>query len=364
MSRGPADVVDAASSEAASGREPLARVVGDLAGVVEWANDAFARLTGIPLAETVHKPVTRFLERAGLEPEVVDFVAQHFFEGRTCRLEFPYERPDGRRLEILLEVDALRDASGEIDRFVAVARARSDEPARIDGRSAARPTARSERGQADRLGPGRSSDDGGRELASRAPGLDLSHEVERVVLDAAQRVRASASEFQLPAFDLELDPALDPIAGTRAALEGLVEALLESALQALFEAGDAWGALSVTTGRTLPNRRFVSKVHAIATGPAAWAGESRTFLEVHDTGRPLSPAALDRIRSGDLGSDPREQALARAMIWVAELGGMLVLDGTPGCGSQSLVVFPAAAIQTSAEVTTASTASPLRPAPR
>ena len=48
--------------------EPLARVVGNLAGVVEWANEAFERLSGIPLCETLGKPVSRFLERAGIDP--------------------------------------------------------------------------------------------------------------------------------------------------------------------------------------------------------------------------------------------------------------------------------------------------------
>lgn len=311
-------------------REPLARAVGNLAGVVEWANEAFARLTGIPLAETVNKPVTRFLERAGIELEVVDFVAQHFFEGRTCRLEFPYERPDGRRLDVLLEVDALRDASGEIDRFVAVARERVDAIAVAGGRfEAARVP--------DRI-PG----------AQRGAGLDLSREVERLVLEATARARTTTDEIPLPAFDLELDPALDPIAGKRAALEGLVQALLDAALRSLADADDAWGALSVSTGRTQAHRRFVSKVHAIAAGPAAWGGERRTFLEVHDTGRPLSAEALDRIRQRAPGPDPRERLLAHALAAAADLRATVVLDGTPGCGNQVLVVFPAASLPSEA----------------
>src|SRR5262245_24686679 len=85
--------------------EPIARGVGNLAGVVEWANEDFERLTGIPLRDTLDKPVTRFLDRAGVDLEVVDFVAQHFFEGRSCRIEFPFDRPDGGRIDVLLEVE-------------------------------------------------------------------------------------------------------------------------------------------------------------------------------------------------------------------------------------------------------------------
>ena len=337
--------------EASLRREPLARAVGNLAGVVEWANEAFARLTGIPLAETVNKPVIRFLERAGIELEVVDFVAQNFFEGRTCRLEFPYERPDGRRLEILLEVDALRDAAGEIDRFVAVAREQVDataiagdrvEPSAIVDRS---PVARAEpRPKRASARPAPASHDAFARPApaQRASGLDLSREVERFVVEVAARARATTNDSLLPTFDLELDPVLDPIAGTRLDLEALVAALLDAALRALSDAGDAWGALSVSTGRTQAHRRFVSKVHAIAAGPAAWGGERRTFLEVHDTGRPIAVEALDRIRRLEPGDDPRERFLARALAAAADLGATLVLDGTPGCGNQALVVFPAA----------------------
>ena len=42
-------------------------LVGTVAGVVEWTDGAWTRLTGFPLVETVQKPITHFLERAGLE---------------------------------------------------------------------------------------------------------------------------------------------------------------------------------------------------------------------------------------------------------------------------------------------------------
>ncbi len=312
--------------------EPLARVVGNLAGVVEWANEAFGRLSGIPLCDTLNKPVTRFLERAGIDLEVVDFVAQHFFEGRTCRVEFPFERPDGSRIDVLLEVEALRDEHGEIDRFLAIAREQGrviesgEEPgcerasalARVS--SNARPPAR----------------------PSAPTPLDLSAEVERAVVSAAERSRSSANP---PAFDLELAPSLDPIEGTRADLTALVRCLLASATKALSEAGDAFGALSVTTGQTTPNRRFLSKVHAIPVGPAAFANESRVYLEVHDTGRPLSPGAVERIRRGEPVGGPagegRECELVRTTEWAQRLGATIAIDSTPGCGNQVLVVFPA-----------------------
>ena len=312
--------------------EPLARVVGDLAGVVEWANEAFGRLSGIPLCETLDKPVSRFLERAGIDLEVVDFVAQHFFEGRTCRVEFPFERPDGSRIDVLLEVEALRDEHGEIDRFLAIAREQDCAIEAVEVPGCERASERA-RASSNARPPARSS--------APTP-LDLSAEVEREVVFAVERSRGDANP---PAFDLELAPSLDPIEGTRADLTALVRCLLASATKALSDAGDAFGALSVTTGWTTPNRRFVSKVHAIPVGPAAFAHESRVYLEVHDTARPLSPGAAKRIRRGERSGDPdgqgRESELVRATEWAQRLGATLAIDSTPGCGNQVLVVFPA-----------------------
>lgn len=310
--------------------ESLARVVGNLAGVVEWANEAFGRLTGIPLDETLDKPVTLFLERAGIELEVVDFVAQHFFEGRVCRIEFPFERPDGSRLDVLLEVEALRDEHGEIDRFLAIAR----EQVRGGGEPTASLTAE--------LTAAPISTPRSQPRCSGQLPLDLSAEVERELVDAAGRARNGVNP---PAFDLELAPSLDPIEGTRLDLVALVRCLLASATKALSDAGDAFGALSVTTGQTTPNRRFVSKVHAIPVGPAAFANERRVYLEVHDTARPLAPAAIERIRRGEPGGGPggeaREAELVRASEWAQRLGATLAIDSTPGCGNQVLVLFPA-----------------------
>jgi hypothetical protein len=125
----------------------------------------------------------------------------------------------------------------------------------------------------------------------------------------------------------------------------LVRCLLASATNALSDAGDAFGALSVTTGQTTPNRRFVSKVHAIPLGPAAFANEPRVYLEVHDTARPLAPGAVERILRGEPGGSPggevRETELVRATEWAERLGAALAIDSTPGCGNQVLVLFPA-----------------------
>ncbi len=97
-------------------------IIGDRAGIVEWANAAWSQITGIPLSETVHKPIGHFLEVANIEFELVDFVGQHFLEGRSCVIEFPFETNDGQEIQIHLEVQPIRKAPGELDGFMAVAR--------------------------------------------------------------------------------------------------------------------------------------------------------------------------------------------------------------------------------------------------
>lgn len=344
-----------------------ATVVGNRAGVVEWANDAFARLSGIPLADTVNKPVTHFLERTGLDLEVVDFVAQHFFDGRPCRLEFPFERPDGRRIEVLLEVEALRDALGEIDRFRAAAQESlepaADEPAPPPIRgtecaptplisSAFAPHPPPDFTATAELGPAIH-----RALAAARPGHDPD--------------TADGSEAWL--LDLALSPEPLAIHAHAAALEELVCALLRAARASLARADHAWGTITLTTGRTTPHRRFISKVHAIPVGAAAQADASRIHLEVHDTGAPLENAVLARLRRiAASASDPdsavapdsegrtdpapehpgilaaatagaadaREGALVAAIQRARRLGASIHLDSTPGCGNQVLVLFP------------------------
>jgi len=306
--------------------DDLARVGGNRAGVVEWANEAFGRLTGIPLADTIDKPVTRFLERAGVELEVVDFVAQHFFEGRPCRIEFPFERPDGRRIDVLLEVEAIRDAEGEIDRFEAVARERRDERADRDAHAtrAETPDARA-----------RAETTTNSMRQPRTAGLDLAAEVGRIVEWSTRHdlTRANGSSgdggaggTRVPRLELAFEAGLPRVAVDRAALRGLVDELLSAAREAIVESGDAWGTITLTVARADANRRYRSRAHAVPAFPEAIARGPRVVLEVHDTGHAV--ASEERARRLD-----RIRERARAM------GADVHLDATPGCGNQVLVLF-------------------------
>jgi PAS domain S-box-containing protein len=295
-------------------------LVGDRAGVVEWANAAWSQITGFPLSETIHKPITHFLDVAGIELELVDFIGQHFLEGRTCIIEFPFETFDEREIPIRLEVQPLRNAAGELDVFVATARI-VPEHERHDQAAHRKP----ETARCEAVENRRSTID-----EARLP-VSLSDSVGRVCKSVA--MRASDRAY----FDLALAPHLPEIELHVETLGQLTESLIDAALQGL---GSSWGCITVLTGLTMATRGYVSEAHPVVARPAELAAGPHLFMEVHDTGLPLGREALARVRERRASSCLREVALLRAHELVDTLGATLHIDGTPGCGSQSLVLIP------------------------
>lgn len=303
-------------------------VIGNRAGVVEWTTPAWAHLTGFPLAETIDKPITHFLDHAGLEVELVDFVAQHFLEGRRCTVALPFDTLDGRRLDLELDVEPLREPSGEIGRFVAVVR----EAAPVAEPTPSVPT------QPRR--PARRSRDRRRHALAIAP----------LAAGALARVRQRDPARFDAIVDAALDEAFVPVSSrapgapgraiASARLAHLVESLVEASL-----ASEATGPrhLTLLSGRLRPGRSHHSQAHAIPQRAVVGYDTPHTFLEVHDTSPHLDREALERIRRAVPGPDPRERAWVAALTMAERLGARLFVDSTPGCGNQALVVFEAPA---------------------
>lgn len=311
-------------------------LVGNLAGVVEWTGDAWTRLTGFPLAETLDKPISHFLDRAGLEIDLVDFVAQRFLAGQSCTVESPFDTFDGRSIHVHLEVVPLRDEQSDITRFIAVAR-EIDPPRRAEESPATRSPAHVPGvPAATESSCGRESRDGSIDRPLTTDPASLCRLLERGLARHRRSARERGAQVVL---DGVVDPALPRVQADPTALEALLDRLLAAAMVE----SESWPVfVTALAGATVPGRSHVSQVHPI---PSRWVARERVrqaYLEIHDTGPHLDRDALARIRRGEPGEATRERALADAVEQADRLDLCLHLDSTPGCGTQALVLIPTA----------------------
>ena len=289
-------------------------LVGTRAGVVEWADAAWTRLTGFPLDETLDKPISHFLDHAGLERELVEFVAHHFLEGRPCTVALPFDTFDGRRIAVTLDVERWRDPESDASRFIAVVREEPQGTAPAPDLETVHETATEDPAPGQHAGP----------AAHLGP----------IVAEAATAGRPQGT--CLRAFDVHVAPEGDLRAVSAATIRPILDALLEASRAAL-EAGPAW--VSVVAGPLEAGRSHHSLVHPIPNRIVATRRRAGCYVEVHDTAPRLTDDALGRIRANEPGAVPREQALARAFLLAEDAGLALHLDSTPGCGTQALLVL-------------------------
>jgi len=300
-------------------------LVGNRAGVVEWANDAWTRITGFPLDQTLSKPIAHFLGEADLELELIDFVSQRYLEGRPCTIEFPFETFDDRSIWVHLEVQPIRNALGEIVEFVAVATDETERRTQDLASEAA--TAKNRAGQRPEVKPGTADSP----LTEARDTVILADEAERLCTRLARHASPSIG------FDLALDPSRERVRGNRLLLRELISHVLESAVEGID--GD-WGTITLMSGRTLAGRGHASEAHPIIVRPMELREACWHFLEIHDSGSTLDPADLLAARRGAASRTRRARRLAVAGELARLLGGSLHLDSTPGCGTQALLLLP------------------------
>lgn len=317
-------------------------LVGNRAGVVEWANDAWTRLTGFPISETVSKPITHFLQLAQIELELVDFVGQHFREGQTCRLRFPFETFDERTIQVHLEVQPIRNEAGDISDFVAIATGALAETG-LPNTVAYDTSDTSDTSQVSPAARAPITDSPSEPTTATASAPALPN-LRRVSVSAIAEIGAERFQHDVgdrTHFDVSLGKHLPAIRTHRILLEELVQLLLGSAFH---EIDESWGFVSLSTGRLPGRRAFSSEVHGLRTVlPEDAPDRFVQFIEVHDTGEALSEAALDSIRLGVRLANPRAQRLATAAALAPTLGAELLVDSTPGCGTQALLLLPSGA---------------------
>lgn len=97
---------------------PIGIAVVDVEGRIVRGNDAFARLVGISILELSGTPFADFTHPDDLEADLVLFrdVLAGGRDGYT--IEKRYVRPDGRIVEVVIHVAAMRDPSGKVARFL------------------------------------------------------------------------------------------------------------------------------------------------------------------------------------------------------------------------------------------------------
>ena len=303
-------------------------LVGNRAGVVGWANHAWTEMTGYPLEATLGKPIAHFLGEADIELELVDFVGQHYLEGRACTIEFPFETFDERSIWVHLEVQPIRNEVGEIVEFVAVATDETER--RTRDLAAAGPRVGDPAASADPACATRADRDG------RADALERAMIGEQARLVCERHLRSPLPRIH---FDVALDEAPLPVSCSPLLLSELIHQLVESAVEGI---GEGWGTVTLLSGRTEAGRGHVSAAYPLVARSPVLAGTAWHFLEIHDSGTALDLVASDTARNGEGHRDSRTHRLAVASELARLLGGALRIDSAPGCGTQALLLLPPA----------------------
>jgi len=307
-------------------RREKAVAVGNRAGIVEWANAAWGRVTGYALDDAIAKPIGDLLSEAGIDPAVIDFVRRCFERGEPCEIELPLDPPagapaDAGRRWIHVSVESLRDRHGEVGHFAAIAWDVTDEKTRSEAEAVRparpRPAARAATPVA----------------AARLASTDLSAFVRELVR------REAASGPVRTTFDLDLPDRLPWVGVDRAAVGRVVAGLLADAAEAI---GDEWGTVSVSTGVAQSEAVFVSPTYPRNCLLRGVPAGLYVHVEVHDTGRPVDRTAVEAIADASLppDADDRVTRLAEARGLLQAHGGELRLDADPGFGTRVILLFP------------------------
>jgi PAS domain S-box-containing protein len=272
-------------------------VVGNRAGVIEWANDAWTRVTGYALDESISKPVLSFLRTVDVGPGIVDFVADCFRQGVVCEVEIPLTTPVGEFLWIQLRVEPLRGANAEVSDFIAIA------------------TDITERKRV--------------QASSEVAEIDLSVLAARAA-QTHESVLGSYTEF-----DFRLAEDLPLVLADASLIEGLIGRLI---CRAADDIADGWGTVSISTGvlGAIPDPLLTG---ALFQG---LRGSHYAFLEVHDTGGGASGSQRADTTEPFLSPHFPRHAIryTTAELLVRNLGGELRLESSRADGTYVLMLLP------------------------
>lgn len=101
-------------------RTSNAVVITDAQGLVEWVNDGFVRMTGYDLAYMQGKSPGAILQGAKTSPETVSQIRKHILLGQRCCVEIINYTQSGQAYWILLDIEPVHNAQGQVEHFIAV----------------------------------------------------------------------------------------------------------------------------------------------------------------------------------------------------------------------------------------------------
>jgi PAS domain S-box-containing protein len=286
---------------AADGQNAVA--LGNRAGIIEWANSAWQRVSGYDLERFIQKPVAALLEHVEFETSVVDFVAGCIHENKACEVDVPLTTPSGENVWIHLRVEPMLDAAGEVSDFVAIAR----------DITAAKHAELRERETAE----------------ASITAIDLSELARSVALAHID------SLHPMSAYDLWLGEDLPFVLAAPSLLEGLVGRLIRRATACMC---GGWGTLSVSTGLLGGDAGTVYSGNLYRGLPHA----QFAYLEVHDTGNGPSGGEHRAIEepfiTNHYSDEPLRLAAARRLL--ARQDGEIRLASSPWFGTSVVLLLP------------------------
>jgi PAS domain S-box-containing protein len=271
--------------------------LGSRAGIIEWANPAWARVTGHALDRFTSKPVGDFLEQIDLEPDVVDFVGSCFREKKVCEIDLPLTTPAGANIWVHLRVEPLLDTSGEVSDFLVVARDIT------------------ERKQAESL--------------AGVAMVDLSTlalEMARLHMDVLG---------PMTDYDLALAEDIPSILANESLLEGLIGRLICRAAESMRR---GWGALSLSTGLLGDGEGPLYRGNPFRGLPHG----QYAYLEVHDTGSSPGTGAHQVVEEPFLSSrfPGYSMRIATARLLLQNQGGEIRLQSSVWDGTSVVLLLP------------------------
>ena len=95
-------------------------VITDASGHIEWVNDAFTRLTGIPVAEAIGNVPGHLLQGPDTDLATVDRMRRHLAAREGFQVEVVNYARDGRRYWVAIDAQPIRDERGEVQQYIAV----------------------------------------------------------------------------------------------------------------------------------------------------------------------------------------------------------------------------------------------------